>query len=308
VALTVPALAGATAWAAAYGLQTLGDLAYLLGGGALLKSTFSIRLLAREVISVGNSLAIGDLPTARLALRSLVSRDTSLLTSAQLASAAIESSAENVPDSVTAPLLAFALFGLPGAFVYRAINTADAMIGYRGRYEYLGKAAARLDDLASLIPSRLGALCIVIASALQPLKTSQTVVQQPLPATTTLSATATVDPAEAVQSTKVLIPSPLAGEGREKGGSQPFSSRAAWSTMLRDHPRTASPNAGWPMAAMAGALGVRLEKPGHYILNQNASDPAPEHIPLAVRLAWRAVALTVILVAGVITLRHVLII
>ena len=79
----------------------------------------------------------------------------------------MESVAENASDSVVAPLFYFALFGLPGAIAYRAINTADAMIGYHGRYEYLGKAAARLDDLANWVPARLTAGSVAGAGALR---------------------------------------------------------------------------------------------------------------------------------------------
>ena len=82
-----------------------------------------------------------------------------------MAAGAVESLAENASDSVVAPLFCFALFGLPGAIAYRAINTADAMIGYRGRYEYLGKAAARLDDLANWVPARLTAALLLAAGA-----------------------------------------------------------------------------------------------------------------------------------------------
>ena len=81
--------------------------------------------------------------------------------------AAIESAAENTTDSYVGPWLAFALFGLPGAVAYRALNTLDSMIGYRGRYEHLGKASARLDDLANLAPARLSALLMLAAGALR---------------------------------------------------------------------------------------------------------------------------------------------
>ena len=74
--------------------------------------------------------------------------------------------AENTTDSYIGPWLAFALLGLPGAFAYRAVNTLDSMIGYRGKYEYLGKASARLDDLINLVPARLSAGLIVAAGAL----------------------------------------------------------------------------------------------------------------------------------------------
>ena len=103
---------------------------------------------------------------ARRSLRSLVSRDARTLAPPLVAMAAIESVAENTTDSFVGPWLAFALLGLPGAFAYRAVNTLDSMIGYRGRYEYLGKASARLDDLVNLIPARLSALLMLVAGRL----------------------------------------------------------------------------------------------------------------------------------------------
>src|SRR5262249_54209283 len=144
----------------------------------------------------------------------LVSRPTSGLSEGQVASAAVESAAENLTDAFVAPLLWYSALGLAGAFLYRTVNTADAMIGYReGALEYFGKASARLDDLLSLIPARIAGLAVVGAAA-------------------------------------------LTGE----------DFRSAWTTMHHDHGRTASPNAGWTMSAMAGALGVMLEKPGTYRL------------------------------------------
>jgi adenosylcobinamide-phosphate synthase len=106
----------------------------------------------------GNQQQLGP---ARRELRSLVSRPTASLDAPLVAAAAIESLAENLVDSWVAPLLAYSLFGLSGAYAYRAINTADAMWGYRTpRYEWLGKAAARLDDVANFMPARLGALVL----------------------------------------------------------------------------------------------------------------------------------------------------
>jgi adenosylcobinamide-phosphate synthase len=89
------------------------------------------------------------------------------LTPPQIASAAIESLAENLSDSVVAPLLYFVVLGLPGALAYRAVNTLDAMIGYHGRYEELGKVAARVDDVANLAPARLTGLLIVAFAGLR---------------------------------------------------------------------------------------------------------------------------------------------
>ena len=124
-----------------------------------LKVSFSLRGLVGAGRYVQRNLG-DDTAAAREGLRALVSRDREL-SPPEVASAAIESLAENLSDSVVAPLLWFALLGLPGAFVYRAINTMDAMIGYHGRYEYLGKPAARLDDLVNLVPARLTGLLLV---------------------------------------------------------------------------------------------------------------------------------------------------
>ena len=105
------------------------------------------------------------------------------------------------------------LFGIPGAVAYRVINTFDAMIGYHGELEYLGKFAARLDDVVNFIPARITALLIVMAAWICRKNVSQ-----------------------------------------------------AWHIMIRDHKKTKSPNSGWTMSAIAGALGIRLEKTGHYQL------------------------------------------
>lgn len=185
----------------------------LLARAALLKPAFAVRELLAAGERVRDPLARGDVPTARAALRDLVSRDRTALDAPLIAAAAVESLAENASDSIVAPGLAYLAAGLPGAYGYRAANTLDAMVGYRGRYERLGKAAARLDDLLNLLPARLTAALIVLGAAL--------------------------------------------------AGGDP---KAALVAARRDHGATASPNAGWPMSAMAGALGVRLEKPGHYRL------------------------------------------
>jgi len=204
-----------------------------------LKSTLSLRGLAHAALAVRDDLARGDLRAARLALgRDLVSRPTSALDAGQVASATIESVAENLTDAFLAPLLFFVAFGLPGAVAYRVINTADAMIGYRdGPLLYFGRVAARLDDAVNLVPARLAALSIVAAAA-------------------------------------------IAGA----------DARRAWSAMRRDHALTASPNAGWTMSAMAGALGVTLAKPDTYALG-DARLPAAADIARAVQLLAVAAAL-----------------
>jgi len=132
----------------------------------LLKTALSARGLIDAGRAVETRVAAGDLDGARSAVAALVSRDPTALDAELLVSAVVESLAENTADSIVAPLLAYALGGLPAAFAYRAINTLDAMIGYHGRYEYLGKTAARLDDLANLLPSRLAAGLLLAGGAL----------------------------------------------------------------------------------------------------------------------------------------------
>ena len=166
MAAFVPALFGGAAWLVASLLRKAGSVPYLVIGAVLLSTTFAVRELGRAATRTRSDLESGDGEGARRSLRNLVSRDTKALTPALVAMAAIESVAENTTDSFVGPWLAFALFGLPGAFAYRAINTLDSMIGYRGRYEHLGKASARLDDLVNLVPARLSALMMLVAGRL----------------------------------------------------------------------------------------------------------------------------------------------
>ena len=166
IALLVPA-AFAVATALLMSALTGWPWLRLAAGFWLVKSTFAVRALGEAGNGVRRALANGDLPAARVALGSLCSRDASQLGPEAVAAGAVESLAENASDSVVAPLFCFALFGLPGAIAYRAINTADAMIGYHGRHEYLGKAAARLDDLANWLPARLTAGLLLAAGAVR---------------------------------------------------------------------------------------------------------------------------------------------
>ena len=166
MALFLPVLAGGLAWLAANGLRELGPVPYLLGVAALLSTTFAVKGLAQAAKTIQNAMDEGSMGEARYELRSLVSRDATSLNQSLASAAAIESVAENTTDSYIGPWLAFALLGLPGAFAFRAVNTLDSMIGYRGRYEYLGKASARLDDAMNLIPARISAALMVAAGAL----------------------------------------------------------------------------------------------------------------------------------------------
>jgi adenosylcobinamide-phosphate synthase len=157
------------------------------------------RSLHDHVAAVARPLLAGDLSAARSAVAMIVGRDTDALDEAGVATAAIESLAESFCDGVVAPALALALFGLPGLFVVKAINTADSMIGHRTpEVSAFGWAAARADDVVNFVPARIAGVLIALAG------------------------------------------------------------RGGWREMRRDAPAHASPNGGWPEAAMAGALGRRL--------------------------------------------------
>jgi adenosylcobinamide-phosphate synthase len=158
IVVATAGLAGAAGVAVTFGLARLPVWLAVPVAAWILKTTFSLRGLVGAGRHVQRALAT-DTAVARDGLKALVSRDRQL-EPAQIVSAAVESLAENLTDSVVAPLLFFALLGLPGALVYRAINTMDAMIGYHGEYEYLGKAAARADDVANWLRPRLTGLLL----------------------------------------------------------------------------------------------------------------------------------------------------
>lgn len=247
IVVTITAVMGGLAAQAAAGwLPWPGSL---LAQAWLLKCSFSLRGLVAAVWEVRDRLEAGDLAGAREAVgHHLVSRPVEELEEGATASAAVESLAENLNDSWVAPLCFFLVGGLPGAWAYRAVNTADAMIGYReGMLEQLGGASARLDDLLNLVPSRLAALALVAGARL----------------------------------------------GGESGSR-------AWDVWRRDGGSTASPNAGQTMAAMAGALGVTLEKRGHYRLGDG---PAPDVLVIDRAVGVFAAAAGVALVAALVLLR-----
>jgi adenosylcobinamide-phosphate synthase len=139
----------------------------LVPAALLLKASFAQRELGAAAQRVRRPVEAGDLPAARAALRSLCSRDPSELDGEALLAATIQSLAENASDSFVAPLFYYLIAGVPGAVAYRAINTLDSRIGYRGKYETLGKVAARLDDLANLVPARLTAGLLLLAGWLK---------------------------------------------------------------------------------------------------------------------------------------------
>jgi adenosylcobinamide-phosphate synthase len=158
----VPALCAAAAFVV-MDLAAQWPLLEIAIGIVLLKSAFALRELGAAAKRVRSAVEADDLPRAREALRSLCSRDPTHLDGEALLSAAIQSVAENLSDSFVAPLFYFVLLGVPGAVAYRAINTLDAMVGYRGPFEALGKASARLDDAANWLPARLTSALLLLA-------------------------------------------------------------------------------------------------------------------------------------------------
>ena len=295
IALAVPLAFGGAAWLAMVGLRQLGELPYLIGGAVLLKTTFAARGLARAASDTQRAVASGESDAARRSLRSLVSRDADALTMPLAAAAAIESVAENTTDSFIAPWLAFALLGLPGAFAYRALNTLDSMIGYRGRYEYLGKASARLDDVANLLPARIAALALLAAGAAMRLGG-----RRGGGGNDGNGRGAGVGVGGGKDADAGICDGAGAGENDGAGG---VSVGRGWRVMLRDRGLSASPNAGWTIGAMSGLLGAALEKPGHYRIGGEFGEPGARHIGMAARLAYGAAAIGVALAAGVIALR-----
>ena len=132
---------------------------------ALLWTTISLRGLADAALAAGRELERGDLRAARVRVGEIVGRDTGRLSEGEVARAAVESVAENASDGVVAPMLYGLLFGAPGALAYKAINTLDSMVGHpQPPHRDLGRASARLDDLANLLPARLTALTAAAVS------------------------------------------------------------------------------------------------------------------------------------------------
>lgn len=214
----------------------LGGLAALVASAAvtavLLKTTISVRGLETHARNIVAAIQDDDIATARSRLSMIVKRDTGSLGREHVISGAIESVSENTVDGVTGPLFYFGVLGLPGAFVYRVVNTADSMVGYRtSMFADLGWFAANCDRVLNYAPARITGLVMVLASAMLGMNW-----------------------------------------------------RGAYRVMMRDAGKPDSPNAGYPMAAAAGALGVRLEKIGHYSIGDGTVGLSTDGILQAVRL------------------------
>jgi adenosylcobinamide-phosphate synthase len=244
--------------AAAYAVESaLALLPFGLAIVAVLASSLlAQRSLYEHVERVATALEQQGLDGGRRAVSQIVGRDPDVLDEAGVARAAIESLAENFSDGVVAPAFWLAVGGLAGGVAYKAINTADSMIGHRTpRHADFGFAAAKLDDLVNLPASRLSALLIAAAAAI----------------------------------------------GKDTSASE------AWRAVFRDAHRHRSPNAGWPEAAMAGALGLALAGPRVYggvtvpdaTMGNGRRDANAQDIRAALRLYRRADVILIALVAAV---------
>ena len=198
----------------------------------LLKTTIAIRGMEKHVKAVLESLDQNNLDMARTNLSMIVKRNTKNLDKNHVISGVLESISENTVDGVTGPLFYFALFGLPGAFVYRVINTVDSMIGYKTDiFKNIGWFGATCDTILNYIPSRLTGLVMIISAAI------------------------------------------LQNNWKE-----------SYKIMIRDGKKTESPNAGYPMAALAGALETKFEKINHYKLGNGEIILTTEHVNSALTM------------------------
>ena len=218
----------------------------IIVGGLLFKTTIAIRGMEKHAKSVLESLDQDNLDLARIHLSMIVKRNTKNLDRNHVLSGVLESISENTVDGITGPLFYYALLGLPGAFVYRVINTADSMIGYKTDiFKNVGWFAATCDSILNYIPSRLTGLIMIISAAI------------------------------------------LQNNWKE-----------SYKIMIRDGKKTESPNAGYPMAALAGALETKFEKINHYKLGDGEIILTNEHVHSAISI----MKLTSVLFFGIVSI------
>jgi adenosylcobinamide-phosphate synthase len=211
--------------------QLLGWLPYIIVAAVLLKMTFAVKCMSQYTLPVADAIEKGDVGKAKSLLHYIVRRDPATLDERHVISAAVESIAESTTDGVTSPIFFFALFGVPGAFAYRVINTLDSMVGYRDEaHVNIGWFSANVDTFANYVPTRLTALLMVVSAMFL----------------------------------------------RENW-------RSSWRIIKRDRRNMSSVNAGWTIAAMAGALETQLEKPSSYKLG-DGEELSPVHIRRALRI------------------------
>ncbi len=218
--------------------------------GILLKTTIAIKGMEKHALAVVNSLENNNITSARNSLSMIVKRNTKDLDKNHVLSGVIESISENTVDGVTGPLFYFGLFGLPGAFVYRVINTADSMIGYKTNiFKNIGWFAANCDKILNYLPSRLTGLVMIFSAMI------------------------------------------LGNDWKR-----------SYRIMIRDGRKTESLNAGYPMAAIAGALGTKFEKIDHYSLGDGEISFSKEHVKSTIAL----MKVTSIIFCGIVVVPTVL--
>jgi len=221
----------------------LGQAGYLIVGGFILKTTFAVKSMELHVNPIVEALEAGDIQAARRSLSKIVRRDTEQLDEGLCSSATIESIAESTVDGIISPIFYHLLLGVPGAVVFRVINTFDSIVGYKDKEHIeLGWFPAKADTVANYLPARLTGLIMVIASA-------------------------------------------IVG----------FDWRNCVKTLLSEHGKTESLNAGWPMSAMAGSLKVQLWKIGSYKLAEEFDLPKRKDIGSAIKMMK---ATTIIFITG----------
>ena len=214
------------------GNEIIGTIMIIMISAILLKTTIAIRGMEKHALAVTNALKNDDIQTARVNLAMITKRKTKNLNKHYILSGVLESISENTVDGITGPLFYFALFGLPGAFVYRVINTIDSMIGYKTEmFKNLGWFGANCDNILNYIPSRLTAITMVLGAML------------------------------------------LGHDWKN-----------CYEIFKRDGKKTDSPNAGYPMAALAGALGTKLEKIEHYSLGTDFQEITSKKVKDAIAL------------------------
>ncbi|MDG7053711.1 MAG: cobalamin biosynthesis protein [Nitrososphaerota archaeon] len=210
----------------------IGIIVSVIVGVILLKTTIAIRGMEKHAMAVMESIERNDLDAARNNLSMIVKRNTKNLDKNHVLSGTLESISENTVDGVTGPLFYFAFFGIPGAFIYRIINTIDSMIGYKTSiFTNVGWFGANCDKILNYLPSRITSLMMVIGAMI------------------------------------------LGNDWRK-----------SYKIMKRDGKNTESPNAGYPMAALAGALGTRFEKIDHYSVGEGNIELTKSHLRSAIAL------------------------
>ena len=244
--LVIALLSSLTIGISLISIDNLSLILSLIIGGLLLKTTIAIRGMEKHAQAVLESLDENNLDQARNNLSMIVKRNTKNLDKNHIISGTLESISENTVDGITGPLFYFAIFGLPGAFVYRVINTADSMIGYKNNiFRNIGWFTANCDSILNYIPSRLTGLSMIVSAAILRINWKNSFV-----------------------------------------------------IMIRDGKKTESSNAGYPMAALAGALDTKFEKINHYQLGNGESPLTKQHIHSAIIM----MKLTSVIFVGMITI------